>query len=41
MSNQKLEICPVYEEGVLIGVLNRENVIELLMIAKAGTGSKV
>ena len=39
MSNQKLEICPVYEEGALIGVLNRENVIELLMIARAGAGS--
>lgn len=35
MSAQKLEICPVYENQQLIGVLNRENIIELAMIANA------
>lgn len=35
MSQQKVEICPVVEGGQLIGVLNRENIIELVMVANA------
>ena len=35
MNQKKVEICPVFEEDQLIGVVNRENIIELLMVNNA------
>ncbi len=35
MNQKKVEICPVYEENQLIGVVNRENIVELLMVNNA------
>lgn len=36
MSQQNLPICPVMENGQLLGVLDMENIVELVMLEKAG-----
>ncbi len=41
MSRRKLSICPVFENGELIGVLNQENIMEAVMIESAkGKGQR-
>ncbi|MCB0569165.1 MAG: site-2 protease family protein [Phaeodactylibacter sp.] len=35
MSRKKLPICPVFDNGNLIGVLNQENIMEAIMIESA------
>jgi Zn-dependent protease/predicted transcriptional regulator len=39
MSKRRLSICPVFEEGRLIGVLNQENILEAVMIENAKSTS--
>jgi predicted transcriptional regulator len=34
MSAEGIPICPVQENGKIIGVLNLENIMELLMVEK-------
>lgn len=35
MNQQKIEIAPVMEQDKLVGAINRENIIEMLMVANA------
>ncbi|MCB9082226.1 MAG: site-2 protease family protein [Lewinellaceae bacterium] len=40
LQQENAEICPVMEDERLIGVLNRENILEVLMIQEAEAASK-
>ena len=32
MTDENVEIAPIFEDGKLIGVLNRDNIMEILVI---------